>query len=94
VVFPSRLGEYLFEGDFMKFEYKTHILCIEDYISPNKNNKFQKGETYYVGLRNHPLFGLCYYELQEDGESVTGYFIEKDKRLFKEIKNATQFILK
>lgn len=87
----------------MQFEYKTHILCIEDYPSPNnpthfdkyktKIKKFEKGKTYHVGVRKHPLIGLCYYELQEDGESVTGYFIEKNKRLFKEINNSIHFII-
>jgi hypothetical protein len=76
----------------MKFEYKTHILCTRDFPSPNEI-KFTKGNTYYVGLRKHPLFGDVYYELQEDGHSVTGYFIEKDKRLFKEITNTTHFIM-
>ncbi len=77
----------------MQFEYKTRILCIRDYPSPNKN-KFELGKTYYVGVRNHPMVGYCYYELQEDGHSITGYYIERLPGLFKEINNSTDFILK
>jgi hypothetical protein len=73
------------------FDYKTRILVLEDYPSPN-NKKLTKGNTYPVGVRKHPLFGDCYYLLNHKEEWMNGYFIEKDPRLFKEIQNSVSFI--
>ena len=74
------------------FDYTTRILCLCDYVKSDER-PLKKGNTYPVGVRVHPLFGPCYYLLDDDGKWTTGYFMEQDSYHFKEVPNTVDYIL-
>jgi hypothetical protein len=74
----------------MNFEYITHVRCLRDY----GNESPMKAEgIYLVGVRNHPLFGYCYYLLDSESNWTTNYFIERDSAFFEEITNSIEYVL-
>jgi hypothetical protein len=76
----------------MTFEYITHVKCIKGYVSPSVP-LMKEGGIYLVGVRNHPLFGYCYYLLDSESKWTTNYYIVRDSRYFKEITNSIEYVL-
>jgi len=76
----------------MTFEYITHVKCIKGYESPD-DRTLKEGGIYLVGVRNHPLYGYCYYLLDSESKWTTNYYTERDSHHFEEITNSIEYVL-